>query len=312
MVPRRGIRPRDRRSVDDMVVFVHQDVFLPARWFDRLAAAIETLEPPGRDGACSAASAPDEGLRLGWAGFHDGWAPRRPDASPEPVETLDEIVLILRRSSGLRFDPRLPHFHMYGPDICLQARSAGFTNYAIPAFCVHNTRQLIDLPREFFEGYRYIKRKWRRYLPIYTSCITITRFDTPFTGPARAAGGPPARPAQGPARSCRGPALAHRRRFGAAAAELRREPTMKRPIRVLYSFPHRLGAQRICYTAWQQVNGLAAAGAEVRVMAGSVEREVPPGVRVQPTLSLGRLKLRTASWEIAAHSDCTTGWWRSA
>ncbi len=65
---------------------------------------------------------------------------------------------------------------------------------------------------------------------------------------------------------------------------------MKRPIRVLYSFPHRLGAQRICYTAWQQVNGLAAAGADVRVMAGSVERKVPPGVRVQPTLSLGRLK----------------------
>lgn len=66
---------------------------------------------------------------------------------------------------------------------------------------------------------------------------------------------------------------------------------MKRPIRVLYSFPHRLGAQRICYTAWQQVNGLAAAGADVRVMAGSVERKVPPSVRVQPTLSRGRLKL---------------------
>jgi len=33
-----------------------------------------------------------------------------------------------------------------------------------------------------------------------------------------------------------------------------------KPIRVLYSFPHKLGADRICYTAWQQVNGLAAAG----------------------------------------------------
>ena len=38
---------------------------------------------------------------------------------------------------------------------------------------------------------------------------------------------------------------------------------MKRAIRVLYSFPHRLGAQRICYTAWQQVNGLATAGANL-------------------------------------------------
>lgn len=31
-------------------------------------------------------------------------------------------------------------------------------------------------------------------------------------------------------------------------------------IRVLYSFPHKLGADRICYTAWQQINGLAGAG----------------------------------------------------
>ena len=38
-----------------------------------------------------------------------------------------------------------------------------------------------------------------------------------------------------------------------------------KPIRVLYSFPHKLGADRICYTAWQQVNGLAAAGADVLV-----------------------------------------------
>jgi len=35
-----------------------------------------------------------------------------------------------------------------------------------------------------------------------------------------------------------------------------------KPIRVLYSFPNKLGGARICYTAWQQVNGLAAAGAE--------------------------------------------------
>ena len=39
-------------------------------------------------------------------------------------------------------------------------------------------------------------------------------------------------------------------------------------VRVLYSFPLRLGADRICGIAWQQVNGLAAAGAEVLVFPG--------------------------------------------
>ena len=64
-----------------------------------------------------------------------------------------------------------------------------------------------------------------------------------------------------------------------------------KPLRVLYSFPHRLGADRICYTAWQQVNGLAAAGAQVTVMAASMQREVPSNVVVSPTLSRGSLRI---------------------
>ncbi len=62
-------------------------------------------------------------------------------------------------------------------------------------------------------------------------------------------------------------------------------------IRVLYSFPLRLGADRICYTAWQQVIGLAAAGADLSVYSGSVARPVPLGVRVSPTLAWGNFRL---------------------
>ena len=64
-----------------------------------------------------------------------------------------------------------------------------------------------------------------------------------------------------------------------------------KPIRVLYSFPLRLGADRICYTAWQQVNGLAAAGADLLVMPASLARPVPSGVRVSPTLARGNVRL---------------------
>lgn len=62
-------------------------------------------------------------------------------------------------------------------------------------------------------------------------------------------------------------------------------------MRVLYSFPHRLGAERICFTAWQQVNGLAAAGAEVIVCPGSLHRPVAPGVECHSTLSRGDLRI---------------------
>lgn len=64
-----------------------------------------------------------------------------------------------------------------------------------------------------------------------------------------------------------------------------------RPVRVLYSFPLRLGADRICYTAWQQVNGLAAAGADLLVFPASLGRPVPAGVRVLPTLAKGKLRV---------------------
>lgn len=64
-----------------------------------------------------------------------------------------------------------------------------------------------------------------------------------------------------------------------------------RAVRILYSFPHKLGAGRICYTAWQQVYGLAAAGAEVLVFPGVLHRPVAAGVTVRPTLARGRFRI---------------------
>jgi len=62
-------------------------------------------------------------------------------------------------------------------------------------------------------------------------------------------------------------------------------------VRVLYSFPLRLGADRICTTAWYQVNGLASAGAEVLVFPASISRPVSPSVRVSPTLAKWKFRL---------------------
>jgi glycosyltransferase involved in cell wall biosynthesis len=66
---------------------------------------------------------------------------------------------------------------------------------------------------------------------------------------------------------------------------------MKQPVRVLYSFPNRLGAQRICYAAWQQINGLVKAGAEVQAMSASFERPLPASVQTRATLSWGKVKI---------------------
>jgi len=52
-----------------------------------------------------------------------------------------------------------------------------------------------------------------------------------------------------------------------------------------------MGADRICYTAWQQVNGLHSAGARVLACPGSIVRPVPDGVTLRPTLQRGKLRV---------------------
>ncbi len=164
----------------DLVVFLHQDVYLPAGWLDGLRRSVEWLESSrpawGVLGSFGSSRTAVGGLGQVYTtgkGLHGNRL-----AAPSPAETLDEIVLVLRKSSHLRFDEGLPHFHLYGSDICLQSRQRGLGTYAIPAFCVHNTNQLLTLPPEFYACYRYLKHKWSRELPIHTSSMTISRFDS--------------------------------------------------------------------------------------------------------------------------------------
>jgi hypothetical protein len=162
-----------------VVVFIHQDVYLPEPWLDQLASSIHFLASRQINWGVlgSFGSHPNAPGGLGRV-FTTGLGSHGNVISePTPVETLDEIVLVVRKSSGLRFDEKLPHFHMYGVDICMSARSVGLGSYAIPATCVHNTNQLIDLPTEFVQCYQHIKRKWVSALPIAASCITVSRFD---------------------------------------------------------------------------------------------------------------------------------------
>lgn len=64
-----------------------------------------------------------------------------------------------------------------------------------------------------------------------------------------------------------------------------------KPLRVLYSFPHKIGATGVCYAAWQHVKNLRDAGAEVTVFPGVLHRPFPSGIRVRTTLSRGKLRI---------------------
>src|SRR5579871_3588952 len=138
------------RSSNDLIVFVHQDIWLPNTWRHRLEQALADLSVEDAHWGvlgCWGAS-PSLGYR-GYIYSNGIGVLGMPFEHPVIVQTLDEIVLIIRKSSGLRFNEQLPGFHLHGTDICLAAKQKGLRSYAIPAFCVHNTSQYFILPKEF-------------------------------------------------------------------------------------------------------------------------------------------------------------------
>jgi hypothetical protein len=164
------------RAKTDLLVFIHQDVYLPEGWMNQVQNGIKILSEADPEwGVLGVWGSRSSGERAGFV--YDGASGRVLGNQFEgglEVDSLDEIVLILRKSAGLCFDPQIPGFHMYGADICLEARRRKKKCYAIAAFCIHNTNQYGMLPWQFWKSYLAMRRKWKAQLPIKTTCTEIT------------------------------------------------------------------------------------------------------------------------------------------
>jgi Glycosyltransferase like family len=171
------------KSVNELIVFCHQDIVFPNYWLPQLDAAVIWLkanDPTWGVLGCYGKSSEGRGwghLYSSGRGVMGG-----PLDRPVRVQTLDETVLIIKRSSGLRFNEYLPNFHLYGADICLEAAERGMGSYVIPGFCIHNTQQNLLLPREFYECCSKVRKVWKKRLPIHTPTITITRYNMAVYG----------------------------------------------------------------------------------------------------------------------------------
>lgn len=166
----------------EIIVFAHQDVYLPAPWLDNLLAAIATLErqqPHWGVIGLFGVTATGEAVGHVWS---SGIGRELGAAFADPIEaaSIDEMVIVLRRASGLRFDERLAGFHLYATDICLAARTIGAGVYVVHAPAVHNSVPVRTLRGYYLEAYRYLKKKWAFLLPIRTPIAPITRYEVGF------------------------------------------------------------------------------------------------------------------------------------
>lgn len=170
-----AFRAAMQQCKSDIIIFAHQDVYLPGNWADRLMRHIDHLDESQPDWAVLGVyGVKPNGTQIGcvWSSGLDTMF-GQPFAQPEAVESIDEVLIVLRRSSGLEFDAALPGYHLYATDLVQTALAQGKGAYAIYAPLVHNSRPSLYLGSDYFHAYDYMASKWRDRLPIHNNVARI-------------------------------------------------------------------------------------------------------------------------------------------
>ena len=128
-------------SVDaDWVVCLHQDVLFPDDFWQRLQRALADLD----DDVALAGLVGCERKGYFRGHIYDPNGHCYWPSLPKRVLTLDEVLIAVRKSAGLRFNEEVPGFHCYGADICFQADARGLRTVAVDAPLVHLSTGKLD------------------------------------------------------------------------------------------------------------------------------------------------------------------------
>lgn len=158
----------------NIIVYLHHDIYLPGDFYSNLQSSIQAVNKIDNNwGVLGLAGVKlIDGKREIFGNINDrGRQWGNPDNLPAEVDTLDELVLVTH--GDFVFDENLPT-DFYGADICLQSKLQGRKNYAVNAYCYHNsTRAFGGRTESFYECEKYFKEKWKNELPIATTCAII-------------------------------------------------------------------------------------------------------------------------------------------
>jgi hypothetical protein len=167
----------------DIVVWVHQDVFLPEGWdrhfvtgfvaARRMGAemvGVYGLGVAGADGILSPVGEVVDRGRLLCGTSRQG---------PQRASSMDELLFAVPRTTALRLDPELG-FDLYATDLILQLEARGGWAAVVWASCEHRSALPLDsippelLPR-FHRAARVFERKWAHRFPLETLCGRFSR-----------------------------------------------------------------------------------------------------------------------------------------
>lgn len=137
------------KGTSDYLMFIHQDVLLQSPdWLAKAESYLDSIPKLGIAGVAGMVEGGHSNEERGRNIIKHGdppevWKWGHPIAKPEPVQTLDELMVIIPKSVFDKnpFDEVTCNgWDLYAVDYCLSIRRAGFGVYVIPLSVHHGSR----------------------------------------------------------------------------------------------------------------------------------------------------------------------------
>ncbi len=172
-----GLNRGVSEAVNELVVLVHQDVYLPEGWPGQLVEQWRRAEgqggaPIGIAGVIGMRSRQIPGSFVGHVVDRDHLTTFGPGPFPCDADLLDEMLLVVPRDTSGRFDESLG-WHLYGVDRCLAEKARGNRVVVLDALSYHNSLSGEELGDAYRRSEAVLAHKWPELLPVYAPCSTI-------------------------------------------------------------------------------------------------------------------------------------------
>lgn len=170
---------QEQRGRSEYIALVHDDVWLPFLWDQKVTDQIALVTAMDPDWACLGVAGTwyDRKKDRKWFEGHmlDRGRPYRGSHKlPVQVETLDEVCLIIRNDGETRFCDHLASYHLYGAEYCLRMRRVERWSYVIDAYLEHRSENKQEIPQaEFWLNLGILCERYYDMLPIVTNCMSL-------------------------------------------------------------------------------------------------------------------------------------------
>ncbi|WXG47423.1 MAG: glycosyltransferase [Candidatus Atabeyarchaeum deiterrae] len=162
------------------LMFVHQDVELDSEsWLKKVEQVLDRIDDLGVAGVAGMSERGRTNRERGRGCISNNgviWEWGNPVKKPQPVQTLDECLLIVPKVvfNKVKFDQKtFDYWHSYGVDYCLTVRKKGLKAYVIPAFVYHRSHKTNVKDLHKYE--RRLLDKHREYKRIFTCSGEVSR-----------------------------------------------------------------------------------------------------------------------------------------